>query len=289
MSSDAVPGPRFVWNSVGCRVESFGSAATNTADAAFPENSSAAGWQNWDPLAEMWINNVQQGPDLVCREFMVTRPLLKLAGPLESKRVLDAGCGEGFYSRRMADEGALVTGVDSSAKLVEAACAQDTGRTNRSEFQVASLTDLSELGQFDIVVCNQVLNMVPDLPNVFRQFSSVLPVGGRLIISIAHPCFDGVGAGWGHRPNGHMVWTKSRYGQQVSGRASHGAPAFHRPISAYISAARAAGFLLSDLVEPVVPDDAFAALNWQDYAFVDQPANLFFQFVRQAETELTES
>jgi 2-polyprenyl-3-methyl-5-hydroxy-6-metoxy-1,4-benzoquinol methylase len=39
--------------------------------------------------------------------------------------VLDAGCGEGYLSRKLAEEGAAVTGIDSSRELINAARAHE--------------------------------------------------------------------------------------------------------------------------------------------------------------------
>lgn len=280
----AGPSPRFVWSPVGSRIEG-GTSVNGSTDCTVPvEPSEIPGWENWDHLAEMWVLNVHEGPDAACREFMVTRPLMELVGNIESLRVLDAGCGEGFYSRMMAEKGAQVTGVDSSGKLIEAARNLDK-QDSRTQYKVCSLLDLQSLGQFDVVVTNQVINLVPDLPGIFRQFAAVLAESGRLVVSIAHPCFDGVGPGWTTRPNGERFWTNSRYGQRVYGRASHGAPAIHRPISHYISTARSAGFALLDMKEPVVPDEAMPLLNGNDFQFVDRPANLFLHFVRRADSD----
>src|SRR3989304_6693744 len=50
--------------------------------------------------------------------------ILEFLGPVEGKRVLDAGCGDGAYSLAATERGALVTGVDLSEELLAAARAR---------------------------------------------------------------------------------------------------------------------------------------------------------------------
>jgi 23S rRNA (guanine745-N1)-methyltransferase len=44
-----------------------------------------------------------------------------ILGDLNAKTVLDAGCGEGYYTNRMAKEGCAVLGVDLSRAGIDAA------------------------------------------------------------------------------------------------------------------------------------------------------------------------
>lgn len=44
--------------------------------------------------------------------------MLSLIGDVKHKRVLDAGCGYGFYSILLAKRGAMVTGIDISEKMI---------------------------------------------------------------------------------------------------------------------------------------------------------------------------
>jgi len=44
--------------------------------------------------------------------------VLEFLSPVEGKRILDAGCGDGTYSVAAAERGALVTGVDLSEDML---------------------------------------------------------------------------------------------------------------------------------------------------------------------------
>jgi hypothetical protein len=56
-------------------------------------------------------------------------------------------------------------------------------------------------------------------------------------------------------PDGEIRWSVNRYIDEVSGNAAHGAPTFHRPLSAYINAALDVGFVLTGFLEPVTPKE----------------------------------
>jgi len=52
---------------------------------------------------------------------MVVRRLLEFAGDVSGLTVLDAGFGEGYVSRMLAERGANVTGIEVARRLVELA------------------------------------------------------------------------------------------------------------------------------------------------------------------------
>jgi 2-polyprenyl-3-methyl-5-hydroxy-6-metoxy-1,4-benzoquinol methylase len=66
----------------------------------------------------------QGGPD----PFGLLEPLLALLGEIAGRRVLDAGCGEGYLARLLAARGAHVTGIDLSPRLIELGRTKDSGR-----------------------------------------------------------------------------------------------------------------------------------------------------------------
>jgi len=59
---------------------------------------------HWDENADVWTAHVRQGWDSY-REHLNNPAFLKLVGNLKGKKVLDAGCGEGYNTRHLCPHG----------------------------------------------------------------------------------------------------------------------------------------------------------------------------------------
>jgi SAM-dependent methyltransferase len=100
------------------------------------------------------------------------------------KRILDAGCGNGRYSRfllRDADPNALITSFDLSPRMLNRA--RSRLRSARVSHAVADLTRLPYAdASFDAVVCGWVLEHLPDPRPGLRELARVLQRGGKLLL-----------------------------------------------------------------------------------------------------------
>ena len=79
-------------------------------------------------------------------------------GDVEGKRVLDLGCGHGWFTHELHQRGADVVGVDGSQELL----ARARGRYPEVRFEQADLRQ-RYVGEFDVVVALMVLMDIPDL------------------------------------------------------------------------------------------------------------------------------
>jgi 2-polyprenyl-3-methyl-5-hydroxy-6-metoxy-1,4-benzoquinol methylase len=92
----------------------------------------------------------------------------------------DAGWGEGYLARELASRGANVLGVDSSRNLIEAATELVPSRADSPAFEVQDVTHLPlEDSSFDLVVCNHLMNDLPDPTDPIRELSRILRPRGR--------------------------------------------------------------------------------------------------------------
>ena len=81
--------------------------------------------------------------------------------PPAGQRLLDVGCGTGYYLAWARARGFAVTGVDGSADMLERAARLNAG----VELKKADVESLPfEDGSFDAVVCIEVLRYLPDSP-----------------------------------------------------------------------------------------------------------------------------
>jgi len=116
-------------------------------------------------------------------ERIETRVVFDLAGPLDGKRVLDVGTGDGNYALEAASRGAIVTALDADEAMLEAARARSAQRGLRVTLQQGRVEALPfDDGTFDIVFAVTVLCFVPDALMAVREMARVLVPGGRLVL-----------------------------------------------------------------------------------------------------------
>src|SRR5215471_2920624 len=107
--------------------------------------------QLWNRVADDW--QIQVGEDGDQNRILNSDPVLwKFAGDVNGLAVLDAGCGTGYLSKKLHDQGAQVTGVDFSERMIAIA----RSRYPDINFHVGSCTELAPLAdkQFDLLVSN---------------------------------------------------------------------------------------------------------------------------------------
>jgi len=114
------------------------------------------------------------------------RRLVRAAlGAAPGERVLDLGCGPGFYCAELLEEvGAdgSIFGLDSSPQMLGLAARRCEGHDN-VKFAEADATALpvADAG-FDAALCVQVLEYVPDVSAVLAELHRVLRPGGRVVV-----------------------------------------------------------------------------------------------------------
>lgn len=119
--------------------------------------------------------------DAVRRRRIVREALAVAPG----ERVLDVGCGPGFYCAELADavgpSGAVV-GVDSSPAMLELAARRCADLT-AVEIREADATTLPvDDESFDAALCVQVLEYVPDPTAALAEIERALRPGGRVLV-----------------------------------------------------------------------------------------------------------
>jgi ubiquinone biosynthesis O-methyltransferase len=109
--------------------------------------------------------------------------ILELIGDVSGCRVLDIGCGDGEFALELMKRGALVTGIDSSPAMIDAARSRATQHNADITFQVAVAEHLPfPAEQFDVVTAITILCFVEDAGSVFSEIARVLRPSGHLVI-----------------------------------------------------------------------------------------------------------
>ncbi|NUQ17112.1 MAG: methyltransferase domain-containing protein [Sphingomonas sp.] len=98
---------------------------------------------------------------------------LDLLDPQRGERILDVGCGDGRLTKKIAERGATVTGIDSSLDMIRAAHA------NGVDALVVDAADMNFDSEFDAAFSNAALHWMRDKEAVAGGIFRALKRGGR--------------------------------------------------------------------------------------------------------------
>lgn len=137
----------------------------------------------WNERADFWHENSENMWLNGSRKTII--PFIKERLKQEA-HVLDAGCGDGFGSFLLAENGYHVTGVDIAEAMIERAL-KNRIHTN-IKFQKGSLTELPlEDQSMDAVMAINSIEWVEHPLQVLEQFHKVLKPGGKLYLGLLGP------------------------------------------------------------------------------------------------------
>jgi arsenite methyltransferase len=107
--------------------------------------------------------------------------------PCSGTRVIELGCGPGFYSRNLAQRfpQIVVIGVDRSESQVCSARRRAIARnvTNCIFERVNALALASEDASFDVLIASRIFTVLPDRHRAVAEMFRVLKSGGRCFIA----------------------------------------------------------------------------------------------------------
>jgi 2-polyprenyl-3-methyl-5-hydroxy-6-metoxy-1,4-benzoquinol methylase len=102
------------------------------------------------------------------KRHLINPVLLRMLGDVGGLRVLDAGCGNGYMSRMLAQRGAQVVGVEPGQSLFDFAVEREAEQPRGIRYVRADLCAMPDLGAFDAVVASMVLPAIPDWTGAMR-------------------------------------------------------------------------------------------------------------------------
>ena len=214
----------------------------------------------WDRNAVHRCEQLSRGLDF-SHDRVLLPLILRLAGDLTGKNIVDAGCGCGFLTAAAARKASSAVGVDVSRQMILQASQRFGGQRNL-RFEVRSVERFAKVWDscFDICLANMSVMVMPRLERALASMRIILRPGGRLVFSIGHPC----------------IWNTFRRDEAVESFdywRSHPVVApfritldhralpvpttyFHRPLSKYVSSLIQAGFEIEAIEEPKAPKDS---------------------------------
>lgn len=199
----------------------------------------------WEIVSSAFMEEQEKSEFADSNKKVVKRRFSKLDGV----KVLDIGCGYGYYTSYFDRIGADVIGIDGSASMIRLANKNYPTCT----FIIADITKPFAFNdkKFDIVFCNQVLMDIENIEPIISEVKRVLKDGGIFYFSIVHPAF--FDAEWIKDNKGYCF--AKRIEKYISnyyfendfwGKTLH----FHRPLSYYFNMLSQYGFVLKHVEEP---------------------------------------
>ncbi len=181
-------------------------------------------------------------------------PALRALLPdLQGLRVLDLGCGYGWFCRFARESGAAsVLGTDLSGKMLERA--REMTSDPAIAYRRADLETLTlEAGTFDLVYSSLTLHYLVQLERLIAEMHRALPPGGRFIFSAEHPIFTAPSRpGWTAGDATRPAWQLDGYldeGPRSTDWLAKGVIKQHRTVATYINLLIEGGFRLLHVEE----------------------------------------
>lgn len=170
--------------------------------------------------------------------------MVRLAGDVSGRRILDAGCGTGPLAAELRARGAVMTGLDGSAAMLEIA------RRRLGDDVPLHLADLAQPlpfadATFDDVVASLVLHYLEDWDAPLAELRRVLRPGGRLILSVNHPTVSVI-----THPSENYFAVRQFSEEYVLAGEPAVLTFWRRPLHAMFDAFTAAGFRIAVVSEP---------------------------------------
>jgi SAM-dependent methyltransferase len=190
----------------------------------------------WDESAQAWIDDMGDDGDW-SRRHVLDPYLEPLFTKLPLGRVLDLGCGEGRYCRKLARMGYDVVGIDPTLALVQhTKSVQPNLRVIRGNGEKLPCQSQS----FDIVLSYLTLLDIPDFRAAIRESARVLKPGGLFIVANLNDFATSLPNPWVKDSDGKKIhFAMDNYmveqAHWVSWRGIKICN-WHRPLSAYMAA-----------------------------------------------------
>jgi len=238
---------------------------------AVPDSSTGPAANGYDSFAEGYA---AENETSLLNAYYERPAMLELAGDVTGRRILDAGCGAGPLFAALRDRGAVVTGIDVSAGMLELARRRLGADADLRVADLACPLPFPD-DTFDDVVASLVLHYLEDWGPTLAELRRVLTPGGRLIVSVEHP----FAIFHMHHLAGEEIdyfATRRRTAEWTMGGQTATLSFWDRPLHAMTDAFIAAGFRVDVVSEP--PPAPSAREQFPD-RMPDTPTGAFIGFL----------
>lgn len=208
------------------------------------------------------------------KRIVIDPILLQLSGSLIEKKVMEIGCGNGYFGCKLLELGAEeIILLDISKHNLD--FARELVKSPKVEFIQHDITDYLDTRHksVDVIFSNMVFSEIDNISVAFENAFKILRTSGKFIFSIIHPGWDiyefarkNVGIQSVKTPSVQNYYYRG-FTSFIMGnnnkekvKLSHidnlfEVEHFQRPLSDYINALTTSGFILKKMIEPEIPND----------------------------------
>lgn len=121
--------------------------------------------------------------------YVIKPAILEILGNIKSKKILEIGCGSGFWLKILSKKGAKCTGIDKEKNQIKAAKKDNKEKIKYYLGNAANLTKIIN-DKFDIVLIEKVFLEVPSLrkiKKILKEAYKITKKSGFVLIDDLHP------------------------------------------------------------------------------------------------------
>ncbi|MCC2608811.1 class I SAM-dependent methyltransferase [Neorhizobium petrolearium] len=219
--------------------------------------------------------NIYDRPEFFAGYSQLGRSVYGLAGaaewpdirtllpPMKGLRVIDLGCGFGWFARFAAEEGAAaVLGLDLSENMIA------RGQTENAHPAVTyEIADLEQVelpnAAFDLAYSALAFHYLEDFDRLVLQVHDALLPDGKFVFMIEHPIYmASANPGWQTDGTGKRFWPVDDYsveGKRTTDWLAKGVVKYHRTLGTTLNALIDNGFAIRRVIEWHPSPDQIAA------------------------------
>lgn len=172
---------------------------------------------------------------------------------LKGQRVVDLGCGFGWFARWARTQGASsVLGLDLSENMLSKARADTTDTAIHYTRTDLETLDLPE-AKFELAYSSLAIHYIQDFPRLVRTVFQTLTSGAHFVFTIEHPIYmASTRPAWLRREDGTTTWPVDNYaveGPRSTDWLAKGVVKHHRTLGTTLNTLIGSGFTIRHVQE----------------------------------------
>lgn len=211
-------------------------------------NNDSVSFSSYQEMAEHYFRYVDTKPFNAYYERPATISLLP---DVKGKKVLDAGCAAGWYTKWLLDNEADVIAVDFSPNMIEMTKKRVGNNAKIIRADLNDSLDFIEDKSLDIVLSSLTLHYLKTWDTVMSEFNRILKNGGQLVFSVHHPFMDFTVH---NKENYFLTELLEEEWSTINGKVK--VQFYRRPLCDIITTVTNSGFVIETLLEPM-PTEQF--------------------------------